>query len=561
MSYTFNPFTGNFDSAPSGGGGAVENGTADGQMAYWDNTAGEWKHTETDELFWDDTNKLLKVSEATVYGNNFVTSLGKNAAASSIPSGPGNVVAIGTFACVTNSGDGATAVGKEAMRANSGNFCTGIGKEALETNSQVFVTAVGYEAGQNNGGSYSVMLGAYAGENNGGFRNTLVGQEAGQNNAGNWNVGIGSGALDNNDSSYCVGIGANTMNSNVTNRSNSIAIGYQSMRLADGIDCIAIGRESLESNDANYCIGIGRDSLTANTGNYNVAIGHHAGTDHTSGSNNVYLGALTGDNVTTGSSNILIGYDIAASAVDVSNELNIGNTLYGDLSTNDLWQPNDSDKFSWGAGKDMSVYYDGTDGWIKTDEVAASDLNISCGTDKTIELQETVWDDINLGAAQLSQPASNQPDIDTFVDNTGTDTGIETYAFATGEKVHGEFELIHTYKEGTDLKPHIHFQIKDTPSGTDYVRWRITYTIAKSGNTLSPVSTIEGECAVDTQYENYFCTFPDISGTGLEIGDQFLMTLERITATGDAFTGDALLQTVGIHHEVDTMGSRQIASK
>ena len=41
----------------------------------------------------------------------------------------------------------------------------------------------------------------------------------------------------------------------------------------------------------------------------------------------------------------------------------------------------------------MSIYYDGTDANIKTNEVAPSDLIISCGTDKTLELEEIVWDD------------------------------------------------------------------------------------------------------------------------------------------------------------------------
>ncbi len=221
----------------------------------------------------------------------------------------------------------------------------------------------------------------------------------------------------------------------------------------------------------------------------------------------------------------------------------------------------DNTKIITGEESDMSVYYDGTDGYIKTNEVTDSDLIIACGTDKTLTLEETVWDDINLGSAQLSKPASSHPDIDSFVDNTGTDTGIETYAFGVGEKVHGAFELIHTYKEGTDLKPHVHFQIVDAPSGTDHIRWQIAYTIAKGGAILGATETTEGECAVDTQYENYFCALDDIDGTDLEIGDQFLFTLERIASIDDAFAGDALIQTVGVHHEVDTIGSRQVSTK
>ena len=50
----------------SGGGSAapasnIINGTADGQMAFWNDTLGEWQYTETSELFWDDTAKSLAI--------------------------------------------------------------------------------------------------------------------------------------------------------------------------------------------------------------------------------------------------------------------------------------------------------------------------------------------------------------------------------------------------------------------------------------------------------------------------------------------------------------------
>jgi len=43
-----------------GGGGTVEDGTAKGQLNFWDGSS-EWVHTETTELFWDDTNKRVGI--------------------------------------------------------------------------------------------------------------------------------------------------------------------------------------------------------------------------------------------------------------------------------------------------------------------------------------------------------------------------------------------------------------------------------------------------------------------------------------------------------------------
>lgn len=45
--------------------GDLNNGTAQGQMSFWDATASKWTYTETSELFWDDTNKRVGIGTAT----------------------------------------------------------------------------------------------------------------------------------------------------------------------------------------------------------------------------------------------------------------------------------------------------------------------------------------------------------------------------------------------------------------------------------------------------------------------------------------------------------------
>jgi len=41
--------------------GALEQGTAQGQMSFWYHAGSQWTHTETSELVWDDTNKRLGI--------------------------------------------------------------------------------------------------------------------------------------------------------------------------------------------------------------------------------------------------------------------------------------------------------------------------------------------------------------------------------------------------------------------------------------------------------------------------------------------------------------------
>ena len=174
-----------------------------------------------------------------------------------------------------------------------------------------------------------------------------------------------------------------------------------------------------------------------------------------------------------------------------------------------------------------------------------------------------VFKDINMGSAQLSKPASSAPGTDEFKDNTGvgTDTGIETLAFAVGEKVSGSFEIQHDYKEGSDITFHVHWQGIDPPTGTDKVKWQLIYCVARDGVVLSTTTTINTETDFDTQWEFARSDFTAITGTNFLIGDQFLFQLSRIAASADSYVGEALLATAGIHYEVDTVGSRTITSK
>ena len=158
-------------------------------------------------------------------------------------------------------------------------------------------------------------------------------------------------------------------------------------------------------------------------------------------------------------------------------------------------------------------------------------------------------------------PPGLQPGIANFLDENGADTGIATVGIAVGEGFSGEFEMQHDYKEGSNIVFHVHWQGIAAPSGTDKVQWQLTYTIGVDEATLDPVTIITVEENFDTQYEFKRSNFAAITGTNINIEDQFIFTLERIAASATEYLGEALTATVGIHYEVDTVGSRQVAVK
>ena len=158
---------------------------------------------------------------------------------------------------------------------------------------------------------------------------------------------------------------------------------------------------------------------------------------------------------------------------------------------------------------------------------------------------------------------SNVPSSSTLEKLVGApaDTGIATLGIAVGEGFSGQFEFQHDYKEGSDIVFHVHWQGIAAPTGTDKVQWQLTYTVGAEGATLDAPTVITFESDFDTQYAFKRSDSASITGTNFNIEDQFVFTLERIAASADEYGGDALAATVGIHYELDTVGSRQVLTK
>lgn len=170
----------------------------------------------------------------------------------------------------------------------SGTTNTAFGVSTLAANSSGSNnTAIGYQA----------LLSMLAANNN-----TAVGTSALQTNTGGANTAIGSSALiSNTTGNFNTVSGVAALNYNKTGSSN-IAIGYQS----------------------------GYGASNASNISNNVIVGYNAGLSVLTGANNnVFIGYAAAANVTTGAKNIVIGHNIDAPSATTSNQLNIGNIIFG----------------------------------------------------------------------------------------------------------------------------------------------------------------------------------------------------------------------------------------
>ena len=141
------------------------------------------------------------------------------------------------------------------------------------------------------------------------------------NTNGNSNIAIGNNALTLTDgigSVFNTVVGINAATANTTGNSNTV-LGYSAFPWN-------------ETGSSNTVIGYqagGGGAAIENNITGNTALGRDAGRLLNDGNNNVLIGHDAGDQLTSGDQNIVIGYDIDAPSATDSNQLSIGNLIFG----------------------------------------------------------------------------------------------------------------------------------------------------------------------------------------------------------------------------------------
>ncbi len=281
--------------------------------------AGQSLLTGSDNVF------LGFAAGASVTSSNFCVGVGKSAL-TSLTSG-GNNVGVGEQvlqAIVTESKN--TALGSDALKKHRASDTVAVGFNAMVNNTVgILNTALGFEAlGNNISGGSSTAVGHHAMKFTIAGFNVAVGADA-MTGA----VGLPTVAAANN-----VAVGASALNA-LTSGSSNVAIGKDALLLATNAKSnLAIGLNALGANvsgDFNVALGEGAlQSLTV--ADDNIAIGFAALRNVTTGIDNIGIGCFVGEGIVTGSRNILIGEE-ANFATDVSDMLNIGNTVFANLAS------------------------------------------------------------------------------------------------------------------------------------------------------------------------------------------------------------------------------------
>jgi hypothetical protein len=228
-----------------------------------------------------------------------------------------------------------------------------------------------------------------------------------------------------------------------------------------------------------------------------------------------------------------------------------------------------------GASLDVLLQYTGLVAYLDTGIIAPSDFIVDCGSEKTLVLQEVVWDDLRVPLTPGKLGVFNPPSFSKFMDNGAGSVGVYAPSFAYQAVVGNEeqmwfpAQLPHRYKQGSDIEVHIHWSPAVSGGANQFVKWGLEFTwinidgtfgnttIIYSDASSASTATTSGDSTL-TAKKHYMTEIGTITGSGKNVSSMLQCRIFRNSSHAeDTLIQEAFGLEVDFHYQVDTMGSRQ----
>ena len=126
----------------------------------------------------------------------------------------------------------------------------------------------------------------------------------------------------------------------------------------------------------------------------------------------------------------------------------------------------------------------------------------------------------------------------------------------TDEDVHFIAQMPHAWKEGSEIRPHIHWTSKTGNSGN--VVWVLEYTKAAVNGSFPATTSESKTLANPSQYEHKVQRFSAIDMTGCKLSTILICRLSRDANNElDTLDEDAYLLEIDFHFQRDAFGSEE----
>lgn len=185
------------------------------------------------------------------------------------------------------------------------------------------------------------------------------------------------------------------------------------------------------------------------------------------------------------------------------------------------------------------------------------DLTIRTQANKTVVLEQPVWDDLNFSPVNSGGPAASRPD-----DVTINNVFYKEFTNLNSQSCGDQKEMPHNsnISGATKIYPHAHIFLKQGESaGTTGVTFTIYWEMRENGNIIRNGSVALSATSAQLTANSAKINISDATGfdAPTTLGGQLAL---RIARTGGN-AGDVVVTTYGVHYAIDTVGSRTISSK
>ena len=168
-----------------------------------------------------------------------------------------------------------------------------------------------------------------------------------------------------------------------------------------------------------------------------------------------------------------------------------------------------------------------------------------------LALPRATWDDLRFPATAINPPGQvSDPDWDTT-------KGGWLFASSGTEMLHVIAQLPHSWAEGTELRPHLHWEKTTSAAGNVY--WNLSYQISSIGQARDAAVDLGAyipAVASDTADVHQLTPFAAIDMTDKTLSCIIIMQLSRVAGNAnDTYGADARLLEFDFHYQSDHAGS------
>jgi hypothetical protein len=177
--------------------------------------------------------------------------------------------------------------------------------------------------------------------------------------------------------------------------------------------------------------------------------------------------------------------------------------------------------------------------------------------DKKGSLGGAWYDDLRSPVTAINPPgAASDPDVDPL-------TGLMLFDANKTELVYVINQMPHSWIEGSDIFPHVHWAKTTAAAGN--VVWRLRYRFCNVGDVLTawsdPItvsSTVSGTSDTNTAYKQLISSFGALEFPNGRISMILIFEIARIGGDlADTYNADAALFEFDVHYKLNQPGSVQ----